>query len=143
MSNLAVAANPPVHTGPAPATAGVSSPTIAPADAAGGRDQVFTHLAVSSHGPTGAVCYYCGKALTALNARSDCPDRARKERDERIQAEAPAMVEALRAIAEQRDHFAEHGRYALGHFRPADDQAFDDWAADLASAILARIDGRA
>lgn len=42
MSNLAVAANPPVPTGPAPATAGVSSPTVAPADAAGGRDQVFS-----------------------------------------------------------------------------------------------------
>lgn len=42
MSNLAVAANPPVHTGPAPASAGDSSPTVAPADAAGGRDKVFS-----------------------------------------------------------------------------------------------------
>lgn len=42
MSNLAVAANPPVPTGHAPATAGVSSLTVAPADVAGGRDQVFS-----------------------------------------------------------------------------------------------------
>lgn len=132
MSNLAVAANPPVHTGPAPATAGVSSPTVAPADAAGGRDQVFTHLAVSSHGPTGAVCYYCGKALTALNARGDCPDRARKERDERIQAEAPAMVEALRNLA--------HGVFAASY--DTDDPA-QVLAIENARAILARIDGKA
>lgn len=138
MSNLAVAANPPVHTGPAPATAGVSSPTVAPADAAGGRDQVFTHLAVSSHGPTGAVCYYCGKALTALNARGDCPDRARKESDERIQAEAPAMVEALRDAenALTGDIFtdAEECAAAVANARAV--------AVQL-RAILARIDGKA
>lgn len=42
MSNLAVAANPPVHTGPAPATAGVSSPIATEADAAGPRGQHFS-----------------------------------------------------------------------------------------------------
>ena len=38
----AVAANPPVNTGNAPAIAGASSLTVAPADAAGGRDKTFS-----------------------------------------------------------------------------------------------------
>jgi hypothetical protein len=56
-------------------------------------------------------------------------------------AEAPAMVAALRAIVHQRDHFAECGKYNQRTFHPGEDQAFDDWAADIAETILSRIDG--
>lgn len=47
----------------------------------------------------------------------------------------------LRAIVKQRNHYAEHGKYADDHLRPADDQSFDDWAADLASTIIAASTG--
>ena len=47
------------------------------------------------------------------------------------------LVEALKQILAARDFNAEHGRYPPGSLNA--DQAFDDWAADLASSALAGI----
>ena len=47
-----------------------------------------------------------------------------------------AMLAALKRIAFARDYCAEHGdwpRNMLG-----EDQQFDDWAADIASTVIAR-----
>ena len=50
-----------------------------------------------------------------------------------VVAETPQQ-KALRAIVAARDHHAEHGTYPEGTV--SGDQAFDDWAADLAQQAL-------
>lgn len=56
----------------------------------------------------------------------------------RLITAAPEMYDALRAIADARDYAAENdGAYPFGTL--ADDQCFDDWAADLASAAIAKV----
>ena len=47
-----------------------------------------------------------------------------------------ALHIALYSIVQARDHCAEHGRYPASPLGPGIDQAFDDWAADVAEHAL-------
>jgi hypothetical protein len=47
-----------------------------------------------------------------------------------------ALIDAARAIVHQRDYFADFGEYDIAELRPAPDQSFDDWAADMLESVL-------
>lgn len=49
------------------------------------------------------------------------------------------MIEALQRIIYVRDYNAEYGEYPEGYM--ADDQCFDDWAADIAETVLRSAQG--
>ena len=51
-----------------------------------------------------------------------------------LEARHANAVEALRRIMDARDYHAEHGVYPPDWM--ADDQGFDDWAADIAATVL-------
>lgn len=53
-----------------------------------------------------------------------------------VEQAAPDMLAALKLICEARDHCAETGIYPAGLL--GEDQQFDDWAADIASAAIAK-----
>jgi len=46
------------------------------------------------------------------------------------------VQDALRKIMNARDYVAEHGSYPAPPLGPGEDQEFDDWAADVAGAVL-------
>ena len=59
----------------------------------------------------------------------------------RLIASAPALLDALVAIMNARDHYAEYLEYPDAGGGPAADQGFDDWAADLAEAAISSATG--
>lgn len=50
------------------------------------------------------------------------------------------MLAALKLIRDARDHHAETGAYPAGLL--GEDQEFDDWSADVASAAITKAEGR-
>ena len=54
-------------------------------------------------------------------------------------AKVDVLAAALVQILDARDYSAEHGEYPVGTV--GDDQAFDDWAAEVAGVALARVGG--
>lgn len=89
-----------------------------------------------SCGTQAEVTFYKGEiAVGTATIQTHAP----AEEIGRMVAAAPDLLAALARIRDARDHNAETGRW------PADtvmsDQCFDDWAADVASAAIAKAGG--
>lgn len=59
-----------------------------------------------------------------------------REENRRLKALNAEMLEALKRIRDARDYHAEHGEWPPAVFGA--DQEFDDWAADVADAAIAK-----
>lgn len=95
-------------------------------------------------GTMSAACFMAGREwakreMAAYYSARRLEDKATKRSARPVRkapkdARADAMADALRRIRNARDYCAEHGRYPAGTVGA--DQAFDDWAADLADSAL-------
>lgn len=71
---------------------------------------------------------------------ADPGDDAAGRANARLIAAAPEMLAALKRIRDARDYHAEHGHYPT-ELLPRD-QAFDDWAADIADTAIRKAEGK-